>query len=80
MTIIAGHGVADMTGRTMEFISVSAVTGRLAVEFGRLGILINMASLASGRNTVGRWVPHGGLGAAVAMNIALVMTISADKP
>jgi len=79
MTIIAGHGIADMTGRTMEFISVSAVTGGFGVEFGRLGILINMASLASGRNTVGRWVPHGGLGAAVAMNIALVMTISADK-
>ena len=59
---------------------MSTVTGRIAVEFRRLGFLINMASLASGRNTVGRWVSHGGLGAAVAMNIALVMTISADKP
>jgi hypothetical protein len=68
-----------MTGRTMEFLSMSAVTGRITVEFRRLGFLINMASLASGRNTIGRWVPHGGLETAVAMNIALVMTVSADK-
>lgn len=80
MAIIAGHGGIDMTGRTMEFLSVGTVTGRLAVKFRRLGFLIHMASLASGRNTIGRWVPHGGLEAAVAMNIALVMTISADKP
>lgn len=80
MTIITGHGGIDMTGRTMEFLSMSAVTGRIAVEFRRLGFLINMASLASGRNTLGRWVPHGGFRAAVAMNIALVMTISANKP
>ena len=80
MTIITGHGGTDMTGRTMEFFSMSAVTGRIRVEFRRLGFLINMASLAGGGNTVGRWVPHGGLEAAVAMNIALVMTISADKP
>jgi hypothetical protein len=79
MAIIAGHSVVDMTGRTMEFIPVSAVTGRITVEFRRLGFLINMASLASGRNTFGRWVSHGGLEPAVAMNIALVMTISADK-
>ena len=80
MTIIAGHGVIDMTGRTMEFFSVSTVTGRIAVEFRRLGFLINMASLASGRNALVKWVSHGGLEAAVAMNITLVMTISADKP
>jgi len=80
MAIIAGHGVTDMTGRTMEFFSMSAVAGRVAIEFGRLGLLIDMASLASGRNTLGRWVPHRRLEAAVAMNIALVMTISADKP
>jgi len=79
MTIIAGHGVADMTGRTMEFICVSAVTGGFGVEFGRLCFLINMASLASGGNTLGRRVSHGGLGAAVAMDIGLVMTICADK-
>ena len=69
-----------MASRTMEFVSVSTVTRGIGVEDRRLFLLINMASLASGTNPGRKWVSHGGLEAAVAMNIALVMTISADKP
>jgi hypothetical protein len=64
----------------MKFFSMSTVTGRITVEFGRFGFLINMASLTSGGNPIGGWVPHGGFEAAVAMNIPLIMTIRTDKP
>jgi hypothetical protein len=63
----------------MQFLAMCTVTGRLTVEFRRLGFLINMASPATGGNALGKWMSHGNLEAAVAMNVALVMTIGADK-
>jgi hypothetical protein len=42
-------------------------------------LLINVTPLATRTNTLGKRMSHGRLEPAVAVNITLVMTISADK-
>jgi hypothetical protein len=64
----------------MEFVSVSTMAGGIGFEDRCFHLLINMASFTRSTNTLRKGMSHGRLEAAVAMNVALVMTVSADKP